>query len=99
MVRSLSQTIDFETFLDTYPENGKRYELRDGTIVEMPPPTGSHESIASFLIVEFALEIRRQKLPYAVPKTCIVKPNRDRSGYSPDAIVLDRLVLGEEPLY
>ena len=99
MVRSLPQTIDFETFLDAYPENGKRYELHDGIVVEMPPPTGSHESVASFLIVEFTLEIRRQKLSYTVPKTCIVKPDRDRSGYSPDAIVLKRSALDEEPLW
>ncbi len=99
MVQALPQLISFEAFLDWYPEDGKRYELHDGLVVEMPPPTGPHEDLASFLIVELTLEIRRQKLSYSVPKTCIVKPHRERSGYSPDLVILNREALTSEPLW
>lgn len=99
MVQALTQLMSFETFLDWYPEDGKRYELHDGFVVEMPPPTGSHENLASFLLVELSLEIRKQKLSYSIPKTCIVKPHRERSGYSPDLAILNRKALNEEPLW
>jgi len=99
MVQARPQLINFEAFLDCYPEDGKRYELHDGIVVEMPPPTGPHEYLASFLIVELSLEVRRQNLSYSIPKTCIVKPYRDRSGYSPDVVVLRREALKSEPLW
>lgn len=97
MVQALPQTMSFEAFLDWYPEKGKRYELRDSFAVEMPPPTGPHEILSSFLMVELTLEIRRQQLNCFIPKTCIVKPNRAGTGYSPDIVVLNTSALVEEP--
>ena len=90
----------FEQFIDWFPDFSEHcYELRDGFIVEMPSPTNSHENLASFLMVELTLEIRNQKLRQSIPKTCIVKPHRDRSGYIPDVVVLNRDALIVEPLY
>lgn len=67
MIQALPQLMSFEAFLEWYPEDGKHYELHDGLVIEMPPPTGTHENLASFLIVELTLEIRKQKLPYSLP--------------------------------
>ena len=90
----------FEQYLNGMPENSEhRYELHDGFIVEMLPPTAPHEAIASFLMVELTLEIRKQQLRQSIPKTCIVKPYRERSGYIPDVVVLHQDVLTKEALY
>lgn len=34
--------MSFEAFLEWYPDNGRRYELIEGCVVEMLP-TGPHE--------------------------------------------------------
>ena len=62
MDQALPKLMTFEEFLEWYPEDGRRYELIEGEIVEMRP-VGQHELIASFIDAEFALEIRRLQLP------------------------------------
>ncbi|ACB52650.1 unknown [Crocosphaera subtropica ATCC 51142] len=99
MVTNLQiQPISFEEFLEWYPENEKTYELIEGVIVEMLP-TGSHEDISGFLIAELNLEIRKQNLPYSIPKNCLIKPLAPRSGYLPDVAVINREHLKNEPLW
>ena len=40
----------FDEFIEWYPENsGKRYELHNGIIFEMPKPTGTHSDVAGFI--------------------------------------------------
>jgi Uma2 family endonuclease len=48
VTQALSKPLTFEEFLSWYPEDGRRYELIEGEIVEMRP-VGQHELIASFL--------------------------------------------------
>lgn len=99
MVTNLQiQPISFEEFLEWYPENEKTYELIEGVIVEMLP-TGSHEDISGFLIAELNLEIRKQNLPYSIPKNCLIKPLAPRSGYLPDVAVINREYIKNEPLW
>lgn len=98
MIQSQTRSLSFEEFLAWYPEDGKRYELIEGAIVEMPP-TGSHEDLSGFLVAELNFEIRRQNLPYSIPRTCIVKPDTSRSGYQPDITILNRELIAEEPLW
>ncbi|MBP0019601.1 MAG: Uma2 family endonuclease [Cyanobacteria bacterium SBLK] len=98
MIQSQARSLSFEEFLAWYPEDGKRYELIEGAIVEMPP-TGSHEDLSGFLVAELNWEIRRQNLPYSIPRTCIVKPNISRSGYQPDVTILNREFVADEPLW
>ena len=62
MTQALSKPLTFEEFLEWYPEDGRRYELIEGEIVEMRP-VGQHELIASFIDAELTLEIRRLQLP------------------------------------
>lgn len=49
----------------------------------------NHSRIAGFLIAEFNFEIRRLRLPYFIPKECVIKSVRDQSGYEPDLIIID----------
>jgi Uma2 family endonuclease len=97
MVQASPELLTFEEFLDWYPETG-RYELHDGLVVLMQP-RGDHEEVAGFMIAQLNLELARLQVPYFIPRSCIVRPLTARSGYQPDAIVLDRTALDEEPLW
>lgn len=98
MIQALPEHISFEEFLKWYPENGRRYELYNGIVVEMQP-TGPHELIGGFLAEELTLEIRKQKLPYTIPRTCLLKPDLPDFGYQPDVVVLNKTVLADELLW
>lgn len=100
MAQSISKLVTFDKFIAWYPENtGKRYELHDGVIIEMPPPHGEHEEIVGFLVGEIVTEYRRLKLPYFIPKTAFIKPFESESAYSPDVLLLNRPNLVNEPLW
>ena len=94
----VASPMSFEAFLEWYPDDGRRYELIEGVVVEMLP-TGPHEDIGGFLSAEFNFEIRRNRLPYSIPRTCLVKPHAEGSGYMPDVVVLNRDLLKQEPLW
>lgn len=94
-----SQLWSLEEFLDQYPDQGGRFELRDGVIFEMQA-TGTHEQVAGFLALELGLEIRRLGLPFFIPRQAIVKGfESDRSGYIPDVMVVDGDRIQGEPLW
>ncbi|WP_404785346.1 Uma2 family endonuclease [Altericista sp. CCNU0014] len=97
MVQSTAQTVTFDAFVEWYPETG-RYELINGTIVEMFP-TGPHENVVGFLAVEVGYEIRRSSLLYSMPKTYLVRSPDRESGYQPDLLVVDPQALDAEPLW
>lgn len=97
-MKAQANPMSFEAFLEWYPENGKRYELVEGVIIEVLP-TGNHELIAGFLAEELTLEIRRQNLLYTIPRSCLLKPDRPDSGYQPDVVILDKTALVDEPLW
>lgn len=99
MVQTLlkDDCLDFEEFINWYPEQTEyHYELHNGAIIEMPKPRGQHSQIAGFLMTELSIEIRRLKLPYLIPKECLIKGD-NFSGYEPDGIVLDKNLLKHEP--
>lgn len=97
-MKAQANPMSFEAFLEWYPEDGKRYELVEGVIIEVLP-TGNHELIAGFLAEELTLEMRRQNLPYTIPRSCLLKPDRPDSGYQPDVVILDKTALVDEPLW
>ena len=100
MVQSLLSPITVDKFLDWYPEKSQqRYELHDGVIIKMPPPTGEHEEVIGFLALEISAEIKRLKLPYFIPKTAFVKPLEGESAFLPDILLLNRPNLVNEPLW
>ncbi|MEH2201445.1 Uma2 family endonuclease [Nostoc sp.] len=100
MIQTLRKLVTFDEFVAKYPDNtGKRYELHDGVIVEMPQPTGYHEQIIVFLVQKFLLEYSRISLNYGIPKTVLVKPLESESAYSPDILILNLPNLVNEPLW
>ena len=63
-------------------------------------PTGTHEQVGGFLGVKIGVELDRLTLPYLIPRQAIVKPlDNDKSGYTPNVIVLDGTALPAEPLW
>ncbi len=100
MIQALRKLVTFDEFIAWYPENSQqRYELHDGVIVEMAPPTGDHEEVVGFLALEISAEIKRLKLPYFIPKTAFIKPLEGQSAYSPDVLILNRTNLVNKPLW
>lgn len=98
MIQAIPKPVTFDEFVAWYPERSEhRYELHNGVIVEMPLATGDHSAIAGFIALKLGIEIERLNLPYFIPKECLIKPNRDLSGYQPDIIVLDRQAIENEP--
>lgn len=51
------------------------------------------------MTAELNLESRRNQLPYLIPRTCLIKPQAEGSGYVPDVVVLNRELLPQEPLW
>jgi Uma2 family endonuclease len=98
MIQSIHKLVTFEDFAAWRPEGG-RYELHDGVIVEMAQPVGEHEDVVGFLALNISIEIGRQKLPYFIPKTVLVKPFEGESAYSPDILIINRPNLVNEPLW
>jgi Uma2 family endonuclease len=98
MVQAAEQPLSFEEFLDQYPENAGRYELIEGEVVE-GQPTGPHENIGGFIALKLGVLIDRDNLPFTIPRTCVVKPERPNAGYIPDVAVLDARELANEPLW
>jgi len=100
MTQAISKLVTFEEFVERLPENtGVRYELHNGSIVEMAQPVGDHEEVKGFLTIKLSASIDRLKLPYIVPNQVIVRPLEKDSGYFPDVLVLNRTNLANEPLW
>ena len=94
------KTYRFNEFIEWYPENSpQRYELHNGVIIEMPPPTGDHEDVVGFLTEQIVTEFKQCKLPYTIPKSALVKTPNGESAYIPDVLVLNRDNLKNEPLW
>ncbi|WP_445627085.1 Uma2 family endonuclease [Nostoc sp. DSM 114167] len=98
MTQVLRKVVTFDEFVVKYPDNtGKRYELYDGVVVEMPQPTGDHEEVIGFLATKITLEYSRLNLRYFFPKTVFVKPVENESAYCPDILILNQPNLVNEP--
>ncbi|XZF60804.1 MAG: Uma2 family endonuclease [Gloeotrichia echinulata DVL01] len=98
MTQAQTKLVTFEEFTAWRPSD-LRYELHDGVIVEMPQPSGDHEDVVGFLVQQFTVEYVRLNLPYIIPKTVLVKPAKNESGYAPDVLLLNRQNLVNEPLW
>ncbi|MDF5723446.1 MAG: Uma2 family endonuclease [Rhizonema sp. PD37] len=99
MTQAIPKLVTHEEFMDWYPKNGVRYELHNGVIVEMAPPTGDHEKVIAFLSRKLTVEFDRLNLPYGIPKTVFVKTPGAESTYSPDILLLNLDNLINEPLF
>ncbi len=99
MTQTLPLPVTFEDFIEWYPNDGVRYELHNGVIIEMAPPTGDHEKVVGFLAEKITIEYVRLGLPYRIPKTAFVKTPSGKSTYSPDVLLLNLNNLGNELLF
>ncbi|HAG83539.1 MAG TPA: hypothetical protein DCL61_20910 [Cyanobacteria bacterium UBA12227] len=89
----------FDEFIEWIKENSaSRYELHDGVIVEMPKPRGKHSKLTGSLGGKLLTTIEKMGKTdiWFIPRESIVKPERDKSGYEPDIIVLDEETIGTE---
>jgi Uma2 family endonuclease len=100
MTQAKPKLVTFKEFVDWLPENsGVRYELHNGTIVEIAQPVGEHEEVKGFIARKVTVEFDRLDLPYVIPNQAIVRPPEKDSGYFPDVLVLNRANLANEPLW
>ncbi|WP_341737891.1 Uma2 family endonuclease [Microcoleus sp. CAWBG640] len=98
MIYTTEKFLTFETFLDRYSDNF-RYELADGELVEMEP-TGPHETVGGKLATQIGIVIAAEKLPWFIPRTCLIRPFSDAAtARRPDIVVLDETALVSEPLW
>ncbi|MFB2983630.1 Uma2 family endonuclease, partial [Microseira sp. BLCC-F43] len=90
--------LSFETFLEQYRDN-PRYELADGELVDRSP-TGPHETVGGKLATQIGIAITEEKLPWFIPRTCLIRPFADAAtARRPDIVVLDETVKSSEPLW
>ncbi len=98
MVQAAATSLTFDEFIEGYPEDGGRYELRHGVVLEMRP-IGPHEEVIALIRRKLDFEIERQGLPLFIPQSCLVKPLREGEGYLPDIIVLDQKKVKTDPYW
>jgi Uma2 family endonuclease len=98
MIQAASAPLTFDEFVERYPEDGGRYELRHGVVVEMRP-IGPHEEVIALIRRKLDSEIERQRLPLFIPQSCLIKPLREGEGYLPDIIVLDQEKANADPYW
>ena len=98
MAYTAPKILTFETFLDRYCDNF-RYELADGELVDRSP-TGPHETVSGKLATQIGIAIAAEKLPWFIPRTCLIRPFSDAAtARRPDIVVLDETPLVSEPLW
>ncbi|MBD2496317.1 Uma2 family endonuclease [Nostoc sp. FACHB-280] len=100
MTQAIPKLVTFDEFVDWLPENsGVRYELHNGSIVEMAQPVGDHEEIKGFVAKKVTVEFSRLDIPFFIPNQVIVRPLEKDSGYFPDVLVINQANLANEPLW
>jgi len=98
MAYTAQKILTFETFLDRYCDNF-RYELADGELVDREP-TGPHETVSGKLATQIGIAIAAEKLPWFIPRTCLIRPFSDAAtARRPDIVVLDETAIVSEPLW
>ncbi|HEY9692297.1 MAG TPA: Uma2 family endonuclease [Oculatellaceae cyanobacterium] len=98
MAYAAQKLLTFEAFLAQYCDN-PRYELADGELVDMEP-TGPHETVSGKLAAQIGIAIATEKLPWFIPRTCLIRPFADAATVRrPDIVVLDETAIANEPLW
>ena len=98
MTYTPTQPLTVDEFIAQYSDD-PRYELADGELIDMEP-TGPHETVSGKLAVQIGIAITEAKLPWFIPRNCLIQPFSDiATARRPDIIVLDEIVLANEPLW
>lgn len=83
------QLLTFEQFLDYDDGTYNIYELVAGHVAAMSEPSGKHESVRTFILVELGFEIRLRRLDLEPYPNILCKLDK-REGRRPDLIVMDK---------
>jgi Uma2 family endonuclease len=86
MVQTYTQSLPFEAYVDLCTQTGDRYELVQGNLLPMNPPTWKRLTIAKFLETTFDAECLRLKLPWEAFRESGQR-TRDTSSRLPDVMV------------
>lgn len=98
MTYTSTKVLTFDEFIAQYGDDF-RYELADGELVDMEP-TGPHEAVGGKLAVQIGIAIINARLPWFIPRTCLIQPFADvATARRPDVVVLDETMLASEPLW
>lgn len=98
MTYTLNKLLSLDDFIAQYADN-PRYELADGELIDMEP-TGPHEAVGGKLAVNIGMAIIQAKLPWFIPRTCLIRPSGEAAtARRPDVVVLDETNLINEPLW
>jgi Uma2 family endonuclease len=96
MTYTPTKTLTFAEFIAQYGDDF-RYELADGELIDMEP-IGPHEAVGGKLATHIGIAIIQQRLPWFIPRTCLIRPFSDQAtARRPDIVVLDETVLASEP--
>jgi len=71
--------------LETFPNDGNRYELLDGMLLVTPAPAASHQIVISRLQLCLAVAVQRPGHAYVVGPGAVVRPPRTQ--LEPDILV------------
>lgn len=85
---SLKHLYTFEEYLTYDDGTENRYELVDGELSLMPPPTGKHEAIITFLLIQLYLEIQHLGLDWQVRPSGTGVRTATRTSRLPDLCVM-----------
>jgi len=94
MTQAAVRSLSFTAFIEACPDDGKRYELVNGQIVELMA-TRAHDDVADFIYDAFRDDVKRSKADFKVTRFGSVKTLRDdglQQGRTPDVSVIDRTV-------
>ena len=92
MAYTTQKLLTVETFLAQY-RNHLSYELADGELVDREP-TGHHETVSGKLATQIGIAIATEKLPWFIPRTCLICPFADAAtARRSDIVVLDETAI------
>jgi len=93
-----TKLLTFDEFIAQY-SNDFSYELANGEIIDMEP-TDPHETVSGKLATQIGIAITNVRLPWFIPRTCLIQPLADvATARRPDIVVLDETMLANEPLW
>ena len=99
MTQAAVKLLSFSEFLEVCPDDGNRYELVNGRVVEMTA-TRAHDNVADFIYDAFRDEVKRTNANWKVTRFGSVRTRRDdglQQGRTPDVSVVDKSVWNSEP--
>ncbi len=93
MTQAAVSSLSFAEFINTCPDDGKRYELVNDQIVEMMA-TQAHDDVADFIYDAFRDQVKQTGASFKVTRFGSIKMLRDdglQQGRTPDVSVIDRV--------